>query len=314
MAFRRRPWLYAMLPGFLASLAFACSRAAETADIVHANWAFNGLFARFGTRRWKKPLVTTLRGSDVNRARTSRSARAILSHCARYSDALVTVSQALYEDVAAMIPGIESKLRVIANGVDPISPHFDRSTPRAQGSPVRIVSVGSLISRKGVDLILRAVASAEAPPNIELSLVGDGPERMRLEYLARELGIAERVRFAGSVPPSDVLSHLRSADAFVLASHSEGRPNAILEALAAELPVIASDVPGTRELVHEGITGRLFPDGDYLALAGLMRTLVDSPENWRTLASSGREWILRNNLTWDACATAYTALYSELLG
>jgi glycosyltransferase involved in cell wall biosynthesis len=153
-------------------------------------------------------------------------------------------------------------------------------------------SVGSLIARTANDHLLRAAAAVRGrcPLPFHLLLVGEGPERAPLEALARQLGLRERVIFAGfqKLP----LPWVAAMDVLVLASAKEGLPRTLLEAMLLGKPAIASDVVGSRELVRPGVTGLLYPFGDWNALAGHLQHLLEHAAERRRLGDAGRAVVL----------------------
>jgi glycosyltransferase involved in cell wall biosynthesis len=191
------------------------------------------------------------------------------------------------------LPG--ENVRVIYNGVDtrafrPAEGGERTSLRRALGlseTDVVLMAVGSLKPVKGIDVLLRSlvpVMRAHAP--VMLVVVGDGPDRGALEALARELGIAERVRFAGL--RADVDAWLRTADALVLSSRSEALPTVLLEAMATGLPVVATNVGGVGEIVEAERSGALVAAEDVDALgSALARVVADEPLR-RTWGARGR--------------------------
>ncbi len=150
-----------------------------------------------------------------------------------------------------------------------------------------MVAVGRLVPSKAFDLLLRAFVEAEvAASGWRLTIVGDGPERSRLDQLAIELGIADHVTFTGYVPnPDDIV---RRAGVFVTATRYEGFPNALAEAMAAGRPVIATDCPtGPRELTLNGTAGVLVPVDDVPRMAAAIRELcANGPERARLGAAA----------------------------
>ncbi len=170
---------------------------------------------------------------------------------------------------------------VIHNAVDvsaaPRSGH-DRPTPR-------LIAVGRLKAPKDFLTLIRALAALPADA-FEALIVGDGPDRAEVEAEVRRLGLEGRVQLAGE--RSDVLELLAASDVFVLSSRSEGLPVSVLEAMAAELPVVASDVGGLSELVVDGETGVLVPPGDASGLADALGRLVVDRELRRKLGAAGR--------------------------
>ena len=140
-------------------------------------------------------------------------------------------------------------------------------------------------------------------------LVGDGPERAHLEELARELGVADRVVFPGW--QDEPAAQLRAFDMLVSPSRSEALPLAIVEAMLAGLPVVATDVGSVSEAVVAGETGLLVAPEDAAALAEAIRTLRDDPDARRRLGERGRE-LAGERFTPEAMAHAFEALYREI--
>lgn len=158
-----------------------------------------------------------------------------------------------------------------------LNPAFIR--PRFEGARVKeIVSVGRMDANKNHEMQLRALAALKDKyPEYTLVIYGDGELRAYIEETADKLGIAERVLLPGVVP--DVAAHIWKASLFLLTSYSEGVSNALIEALALGLPVIATDVPsgGTEELVEDGVNGLVIPTGDLAALERAMDRLLGDP-------------------------------------
>jgi glycosyltransferase involved in cell wall biosynthesis len=170
---------------------------------------------------------------------------------------------------------------VIRNAVDvsaALRSRHDQTIPR-------LIAVGRLKAPKDFVTLVRAFGElAEAP--FEAVVVGEGPDREAVEDEIRELGIGGRVRLLGE--RDDVPELLAGSDVFVLSSRSEGLPVSVLEAMAAELPVVASNVGGLAELVVDGETGVLVPPGDAQALADALTRLIQDPELRRRLGAAGR--------------------------
>jgi len=139
-------------------------------------------------------------------------------------------------------------------------------------TPVKAVTVGRLVPWKRVDRILEAVAKI---PDLGLLIIGDGPERSSLEQQAASLGISARVYFAGQRNREETLGLMSACDIFVLNSTYEGLPHVVLEAMALGLPVVATAVGGTPEVVKDGENGLLIPPGDGNAIVKALRRLCD---------------------------------------
>jgi hypothetical protein len=179
--------------------------------------------------------------------------------------------------------------------------------------PLRAVSVGHLNADKNQASILRAVARLRAEGlRVELELLGDGPERPRLEALARELNLAGSVTIRGRVPLSEVREANVSAHVGILASLTEGFPKVLAEAMAAGAAPVASDVGINAQILGRGERGLVFPFDDDAALAGRLRQMIESPETLTRAASAGRTYT--REITLDAFAAVQRQILTERLG
>jgi glycosyltransferase involved in cell wall biosynthesis len=154
----------------------------------------------------------------------------------------------------------------------------------------RIITVCRLTGWKGIDGLIQVLAEL---PDTGLVVVGDGPLGDELRTLARTLGVHERVRFVGTVPKVQVPGYLKACDVFVLNSTYEGLPHVLLEALAAGLPVIATDVGGSGEVVEHESNGLLIPPRDPLALRHALLRILDNPEERTRMAQQGQRTLAR---------------------
>ncbi len=229
----------------------------------------------------------------------------------RHAHAVVANSQGLRELALRTLPDLS--ISVIPNGVDE---RFFRPMPVVEEertrTPFHLLTVGRLSPQKGVDLILRAIARlpADSSRELALSVVGDGPERKKLEALVATLSLQDRVRFYGWQDEAKLREFYGAADGFILASHFEGMPNALLEAMASGLPVIATRVAGTEELVSDGENGRLVPPDNIEALEQAIRELSSlSLREWRARARRSREQA--ETYTWHRVGEAYLGLCKE---
>ena len=233
--------------------------------------------------RSRVPLVTTEQ-STQNRRRAWWYRPMDRWMYGRYQ-AIACNSQATADSLVRWVPGVAPRVSVIPNGV-PLD-RFRTAEPLRRcdvlpddGAPL-LVFTARLEPAKDHATLLRALAKV---PRARLLLVGDGELKASLEALAASQGIRDRVHFLGR--RADVSNLLKMADLYVHSSHWEGFGIAAVEAMAAGLPVIASDVPGLAEVV--GKAGVLFPSGDSEALAAHITSLLSSPSRRRELAAAGQ--------------------------
>ncbi len=165
--------------------------------------------------------------------------------------------------------------------------------PRPDGGELRLLSVGRLEREKGHSVLLEALAGlGQRGVPVHLDLVGDGTRLEALQRQARELGIEDRVTFAGAVGQDRIRDHYRRADAFCLPSLGEGIPVVLMEALATGLPAIASNTMGIPELIEDGATGLLVPAGRPDELATAIERLAADPALRRRLGETGRRKVI----------------------
>ena len=248
-------------------------------DLIDAHYCYpDGVAAVLLGRHLGKPVIITARGTDVNLLPEHRVPRRLVRWAAARAAGVITVSAALRERLIQLgVPG--RRIEVLRNGVD-----LDLFAPRDRAAARRelgldadgpiVLSVGWLIRRKGHDLAIRAAA---AMPDVTLVIVGDGPESVALQRLAKQLGANARVRFLGSMAQEHLAAVYSAADVLVLASSREGLPNVVLEALACGTAVVATAVWGTPEIMASPAIGRLVAQRTPEALTTAIRDLLADP-------------------------------------
>ncbi|MDZ4683676.1 MAG: GT4 family glycosyltransferase PelF [Planctomycetaceae bacterium] len=276
----------------------------EQIDIVHTHNTYPHLYASVAARWAGVPVVIQTRHGQ--RAGHGWKSRVSYRWAAHLVDRVVAVS----EDAARLCVDVDGlptrKVQRIWNGID--LDQFEYSGPATK--PVAI-AVARLSAEKDFPTLLRAMALAsQQMPDLQLQIVGEGPERTKLESLTRELGLTSRVEFLGE--RRDVPELLKQAGFFVTASLTEGISLTLLEAMAVGLPVVATDVGGNPEIVEDNITGLLAPAGQPDALAAAMVNMARNSSSWPTMGRAGRdrvcEWFDVRRMAAD-----YEALYVELM-
>lgn len=241
-----------------------------TFDAIDAHYLHpEGIVALRLGQHFGKPVVLTARGSDVSLLPRYRGPRRAILCAMHGAAALIAVSAGLKDGMVELGAPAE-KITVLRNGVD--LDLFRPGPPRAPGPPI-LLSVGLLIPRKGHDRIIAALPEL---PGFHLCILGEGPERGRLEAQARALGVADRVRLPGAVPHPELAAHYAAADALILASSREGWANVLLEAMACGTPVLASPAWGCREAVQAPVAGRLLADFSTCAIVDGVRALFSA--------------------------------------
>jgi D-inositol-3-phosphate glycosyltransferase len=297
---------------------------ARTPDVVHAHFWMSGWAATRATRGLSIPTFVTFHalGSVKRRhqgsADTSPPERVEVEQAvARRAFGVVATCRDEVEELAAL--GVDlQRVDVVPCGVD--VRHFTTTAaplddpPRRE--PYRIVSVGRLVPRKGYATIIEALVGL---PGVELVVAGGHTsagsveaEQVRLETLAAELGVADRVHFVGQVGHFLMPALLCTADLVVCSPWYEPFGLVPLEAMACGVPVVASAVGGMLDSVADGETGRLVPPQDPVALADAVRDLLSDPARRRAFGRAGVQRA-RSRYSWDAVAAATAEVYDRAL-
>jgi len=242
-------------------------------DLIDAHYFYpDGVAAVLLGRHFGKPVVITALGTDVNLITRYWLPRQMILWAARHAAGLITVSGALKDRLVAL--GVPSgRIEVFRNGVDlQLFRPVDRDACRNRLGFTRttLLSVGNLVTIKGHDLAIRALRLL---PEMNLVIIGNGPERAALGTLAQESGVADRVAFAGVMAQEDLRHYYGAADALILASSREGWANVLLESMACGTPVVASRVGGTPEVVTAPEAGLMMAERTPEALADAVRRL-----------------------------------------
>lgn len=288
-------------------------------DLVHTHLAAAGVAGRLAAHRHGvRGIVTTLHNLTDWEEKRSHPLRWLDRRTLPLADAIVTVSDAIRQALAAALPALAPRAVTVRNGVDLSAfggaTAGDREPARAVLGYARgdfvVGAVARLDPRKGIDTLIEAAAIARpACPALKLLLVGDGPERPHLAALARAHGIASRVHWAGH--QADARPYLAAMDLFAAPSRTEGFGLAIIEALAAGLPVAGSRVGGIPEVIEDGVCGLLVPPGEPAAWARVLAHLGDDREKLRRFADAAP--IRARLFAVEESATAIARVYERVL-
>ncbi len=309
-ALKYKPWLYLLLPLLIFSLFFYTLIQAKRHDVIHANWSINTFITLPAHLLFKIPIITTIRGEDIARAEKKIIDLNLLKFALNYSDKVIAVGESILNRTVTLLPQYKHKLRLINNGIDRSLLEITRANEIQKQTLYQLVTVGSLIKRKSFHTIISALKDCE---NCHLSIIGEGPEKNALESQCKSLGLFEHVTFLGNVDPDSITNKLARADVFIFASLDEGRPNALLEAMATGLPVIASNIESHKEIITDETNGLLFETGNSGHLSEKIQLLLSNQELRVNLGLAGRNFIIAQELTWEKCASQYIQAYSDAL-
>jgi glycosyltransferase involved in cell wall biosynthesis len=316
---RERPLFTALVPGYLLAGSVAAARLARPGGyaLAHAFWPLpHAVLGLAASRAGGIPLVSTFFGVELTWALGGLpGGRAVLKQLIRRSTAVTAISTY----TAGLIRRIDPE-------ADPVIIPFGAAVEaksaiavKEGGDPFRVVFVGRLVERKGVHILLEALARLSGGPEVELDVVGDGPERGCLSALADRLGISHRVRFHGFVAAVTLQRQLESADCLVLPAvpdrkgDVEGLGVVLLEAMSFGKPVIASGAGGITDIVEHMRTGLLVEPGDPVQLAGAIDLYRRDATLRRTLGQAGRAWV-EERFSWVSILDRLVALYERVAG
>ena len=294
----------------------------ESLDLIHMHYAIPHAVSAYLAREMCKasrylPFVTTLHGTDITLVGRDPSFLPITRFGIEQSDRVTAISnylrQATFDTFAVSTP-----IEVIYNFIDA---EFYRRRPdpslkrrmAPQGQKI-ILHISTFRPIKRITDCIEILARIRAEgPSARLVMCGDGPERAEAHALAAKLSVSEDVIFAGQQPQSMIREYLSIADLLLLPSQSESFGLVALEAMACEVPVIATRVGGLPELIEDGATGLLFPVGDVEAMAAGAISLLSDQTQSQQFGRRGRE-VAVARFSADKIIPEYEALYTGLTG
>ncbi len=282
----RKPW------GWIAHAFGSTSKLSELAlraDVIHAQAFASVLPGVVARRATGKPLVATFHTSHFLTRAEHPFWRPILGRLVRWCDYRLAASEEIARVGESLAPGVS--IEALTNGVD--TRVFRRTEPTLPPvEATRIMVPRRLFPKNGVEYFVRALPIIAQERRVEAVIIGDGPEREKLEALAVRLGVADRIRFLGARPHAEMPGLLSSGDIAVLPSLMEATSVAALESMACELPVAASRVGGLPEIIDESV-GTLFKAADPEDLAGRVLALL-ARADLPTLGAKARERVARH--------------------
>jgi colanic acid/amylovoran biosynthesis glycosyltransferase len=287
-------------------------------DVVHCHYGVAGLRYGLAARLWGTPLVVSFYGYDASRYPRERGEHVYQPLFAN-AQRVISLSEHMDARLRALgcAPALLRRVPLAVDATD--DDGAARTTPGSEG-PMRVLTVARLVEKKGIGVALHAIAQLrDTQTEVRYDVIGEGPLRAELEALAASLGISDRVGFLGAMPNERVRHAMHEADLFVLPSvtaasgDEEGTPTVLLEAAYARLPVLATRHAGVPEIVADGESGVLVPEGDPVALADGLRAMLAARDRWPAMGEAGHRLVIeRGHLTADVAARL-ESLYLELL-
>ena len=278
--------------------------------IVQTFFESSDLWAGFVTKTMSNAkLIWSRRDMGILRTAKHHAAYRLMAGA---PDRVLAVSEQVRQH-CIKVDGIRpSRVQTIYNGLDLADWHAISQLERKDGA--HVTTVGNIRRVKGHDVFIKAAALVTAQlPNASFSIAGDvlEPEYFaELQELVRSLKLSERFHFTGGV--ASLRDHLSAADVFVLPSRSEGFSNAIVEAMAASLPVVATDVGGNAEAVQDGVSGVIVPPENADALAAAILQLLSDPVKAKQMGAQGKKLAVEK-FTTEAMMGQITSVYADLL-
>ena len=249
-------------------------------DVIHVHWWFPGALAVWPRTGLRVPVVITSHGTDLFLLDRARPVVRLASRLFRSAAQVTVISTPLVRRVEAL--GVPSERITVVPMPLPPPPAADPMTSSSDRGA--LLFVGRLVERKGCEYAIRALSLLrDAGRDARLVVVGDGPERAALESLARSLGVAPHVEFAGMLPSSAVAERYARAGTLLMPAvtdwkgEQEGFGMVIVEAMRHGLPVVATASGGIPDIVRDGVNGLLVPERDAGAIAAAVTRLLDDP-------------------------------------
>lgn len=314
-------WQYLALPGYYVASFIRMLSVIKGCDLVYTqNPTLIGLASLLAARLLRKPVMLRFAGDTTwerafNSQKTSKFLEDFLHSPeggtgVKWSlrvqkfvlngvDRIIVPSRFLKDVLIKYYEVKPTKVQVIYNSIDlndcQISPP---QGVQSSGRP-QIITVGRLVSHKRIDKVIRTFKKlTEEYPQASLEIIGDGPERGNLEVLSQKLQVSEQVRFLGRLTRQETLARLRAADIFILNSVYEGLPHLVIEAMACRVPVIATNIRGTNEVVEDGETGLLVEVDNDAQLKEKIAILLEDKQLRQRLVDKAHQSV-RENFTWE---------------
>jgi glycosyltransferase involved in cell wall biosynthesis len=317
---------YALSPAMFAAGINTVTRDAARLrpDVLHAHWVLpNGFIGATAARRLGIPLAVSVPGSDAQVAGANPLFRRMAQFAFDQAD-LLTANSADLRDAVVPLGADPRKFDLIVYGTDPNKMRPDpagvaelRCDLALPDDAAVLLGVGRMVYKKGFDLLIRALAQSPLRgQNVVAVLVGQGDQQAEWQALAAELGVADRIRWAGTVPFDRIGVYYNLADVLVnpaVRKPADGLNVCVLDAMSCAKPVVGTEVAGNPLAIEPGVTGFITPEGDAAALADALATLAANPELRAAMGQAARRRI-DEELGWPQLAKRYVGHFEGMRG
>lgn len=291
------------------------SRKLRDMDLIHVQWPIpNGLGAIFLKFFSKVPYINTIHGEEVYLSKRYHTTFILKSLVNNSYKTLTNSSETLKVSLENGLK--KDKLEIIPFGVD--TNIFKPYNISKDKKIFQILSVGYLIERKGFEYLIKSVKEVlKIHDNVKLTIVGTGPLENQIKNLIKQLGLERTVKIISNVSDERLVEFYNSSDIFVLPSiidsqgNTEGLGVVLLEAMACKVPVIASNIGGIPDIVHDNVNGILVPQKDILELSKTINELIRNEGLRKSLALNGYE-LVKGHFSWKQIAKDYIEIYTEI--
>ncbi|MCL5986672.1 MAG: glycosyltransferase family 4 protein [Actinobacteria bacterium] len=285
----------------------------EGFDLIHVHWPMpHAIFGYLAKKIQKIPFVSTFYTAEIVLTNRVKPLKILLRKLLRHSAKIIAISSYTKSELQK-ITGLNSSVIPYGSTFPPVE---KTRSPKKTSDKWRLLFVGRLIERKGLNYLLQAIPLLMDNYDVKLHIVGSGNQSSHLQDLARQLGITDNVIFEGKVPNSRLKELYKKCDIFVLPSivdsrgETEGLGVVLLEALSYRMPVVASDVGGITDVIKYGKTGYLAKQKDPRSLADKIMTVIENHEESLRISEAGLKFS-NNYFNWDRITNEINTIYSN---
>jgi len=288
-------------------------------DIVHSHFAYPDGYGVLKTvKKWNVPFIVHVRGGYKLATRKAyNSIKNKLLKTLNYADRIIAVSHSVKDEYVKM--GIDDKkIVVIPNGANlekfkPMDKNTAREKLKLETEKKIILFIGYLRFRKGVNYLIDAIPIIIKEHDAQFLIIGEGDMKKKLIQQAIDLKVDKNIKFIEPRPHDEIPLWINASDFLVLPTLAEGRPNVVLESMACEKTIIASNVDGVPELVNDGDTGFLIPSRDVNAISENIIKLLDDENLVKKMGQNARKRLLEMDLTWENYSKKVKSLYEKAI-